>query len=68
MSGWIVLLIAIAALIGGSVIYAVIDEIRQTLNDRKREAQRADAHVAKMRAQQDQDSSRRGTFNPTRSQ
>ena len=54
MSGWIVLLIALAAFISGSVIYAVIDEIRQALNDRKREAQRADAHVAKMRARQNE--------------
>jgi hypothetical protein len=68
MSGWIVLLIALAAFLAGSAIYAVIDVIKEALNDRKREAQRADAHVAKMRAQQDQDSSRRGTFNPTRSQ
>ena len=54
MSGWIVLLIAIAAFIGGSVIFAVIDEILQSLNDRKREAQRADAYVAKMRARQNE--------------
>ena len=68
MNPWTLLIVACIAFATGSLIYAVIDVIRETLNDRKREAQFADAHVAKMRAQQNQDSARRGTFDPTRSE
>ena len=54
MSGWMIATVVLASLILGSVIFAIIDEIRQALKDRKREAQRADAYVAKMRARQEQ--------------
>ena len=68
MSPYLILLTSLIAFLAGCLLYAVTDVIREALNDRKREVQRADAHVAKMRARHEQDSSRRGTFNPTRSQ
>ncbi len=49
------------------LIAATIYLLRITAQERAREQAYADAHVAKYRAQQDQDSSRRGTFDPTRS-
>jgi len=68
MSPWMILLSSITAFLAGCLLYAVIDVIRETFNDRKREQAYADRAVAKYRAQQQQDSAGRGTFNPTRSQ